>query len=396
EFLFNGAVQYNEPGVFVSFEEKEEDLVRNVHSLGFNLDELEKQKKLHIEYVHVEQSEMEETGVYDLDGLFIRLGYAIDSVGAKRIVLDTLESLFSGFKNESILRAEIRKLFRWLREKEVTAVITAEKGDKTITRFGLEEYISDCVILLDNRMVEQVATRRLRIVKYRGSTHGTNEYPFLIGDGGITVVPVTSINLDYKVSPERISSGIPELDKMLGGEGFYKGSSILVSGRGGTGKTSIAAHFAEAACRRGEKCLFICFEESPDQLIRNMRTIGIDLQKWKNKDLLRFHAIRPTFYGLEKHLLTIQHIAGEFKPLTIVIDPISDLLYVGTKFEVKLLLLRLLDFVKRNMMTSLYTNLIGENRNDIEQITGFSSITDTWINIQQVPIAIISSALFQL
>src|SRR5262249_20664395 len=302
EFLLRGAEQYGEHGVFMAFEETEQDLAQNVRSLGFDLDRMIADGKLSVDYVRVERTEIEETGEYDLEGLFLRMGLAIDSVGAKRVGLATLETLFAGFTNQALLRAELRRLFRWLKDKGVTAIITGERGDGSLTRQGLEEYVSDCVILLDHRVREQISTRRLRIVKYRGSAHGTNEYPFLIDEDGIAVLPVTSIGLSHGVSAERISTGIARLDTMLGGQGYFRGSTVLVSGTAGAGKSSIAAHFLDAACRRGERCLAFVFEESPAQVVRNMRSIGIDLQPWVERGLLEFHAARPSLHGLEMHL----------------------------------------------------------------------------------------------
>src|SRR6204780_2440678 len=329
EFLVRGATAYNEPGVFMAFEETAPELTQNVRSLGFDLDELAKEKKLVIDFVRIERSEIDETGDYDLEGLFIRLGAAIDAVGARRVVLDTIENLFAGLQNEGILRAELRRLFRWLKDKGVTAVITAERGEGALTRHGLEEYVSDCVILLDHRVTDQVSTRRLRIVKYRGTAHGTNEYPFLIDEDGFTVLPVTSLGLQHDVSDERISSGIPRLDTMLGGEGFYRGSTVLVSGTAGTGKTSLAAHFVDAACRRGERSLYFSFEESPGQLMRNMRSIGLNLEQWAKKNLLQFHSSRATFYGLEMHLAIIHRIVQNFQPKVVVLDPVGSLIQAG-------------------------------------------------------------------
>ena len=341
EFLVRGATQYNEPGVFMSFEETAEELTKNVASLGFDLNRLAASKRLLIDYVRVERSEIEETGEYDLDGLFIRLEHAIDSIGAKRVVLDTVESLFAGLPNPLILRAELRRLFRWLKDKGMTAIITGEKGDNTFTRHGLEEYVSDCVIFLDHRVTDQLSTRRMRIVKYRGSTHGTNEYPFLIEEKGISVLPITSIGLNHPVSTQRISTGIPRLDTMLGGKGYFRGSSILLSGTAGTGKTSAAASFIDAACRRGERCIFFAFEESSAQIIRNMRSVGIDLEPWVTKGLLKFHAERPSVYGLETHLLTMHKAINEFKPAVVVVDPITNLISAGNPLDVKSMLTRL-------------------------------------------------------
>ena len=332
EFVVRGATLYNEPGVFMAFEEKAEELTINVASLGFDLEKLQKNKKLRLDYVHIDRSEIEETGEYDLEGLFIRLEHAINSIGAKRVVLDTIENLFAGLANQGILRAELRRLFQWLKEKGVTAIITAEKGENMLTRHGLEEYVSDCVILLDHRIINQISTRRLRIIKYRGSIHGTNEYPFLIDEEGITVLPVTSLRLDKDVSAQRVSTGIKSLDDMFGGKGFFRGSSILVSGSAGTGKTSIAASFADATCRQKEKCMFFAFEESPKQIIRNMRSIGLDLGVHVKKGLLEFQSFRPGLYGLEMHLANIYKLIKKFKPQAVIFDPITNFESIGLTY----------------------------------------------------------------
>ena len=379
EFLVRGSQQYNEPGVFVAFEENAEELAKNVASLGFDLADLARKKKLLVDYVYIERSEIQETGEYDLEGLFIRLDHAMRKIGAKRVVLDTIESLFSGLPNENILRAELRRLFRWLKDKGVTAIITAESGDGRLTRHGLEEYVADCVIMLDHRVTGQISTRRMRIVKYRGSVHGTNEYPFLIDESGVTVMPITSVNLDHPASTERISTGIPRLDIMLGGKGFYRGSSMLVSGTAGTGKTSIAFHLADATCRRGEKCLFLASEESKNQVIRNGRSIGIDLEKWVKKGLLRFHSSRPTFYGLEMHLVSIHKIVNEMSPKVVIFDPISNLTAIGSTAEIQNMLMRLLDFLKSRGTTSLCTSLThGSGPIEMTEVW-ISSIMDTWL-----------------
>jgi circadian clock protein KaiC len=385
EFLVRGATSYNEPGVFMAFEERTEELVKNVASLGFDLKGLMAKKKIVIDHIRIERSEIEETGEYDLEGLFIRLSHAIDAVGARRVVLDTIESLFSGLKNEGILRAELRRLFGWLKDRGVTSIITAERGENTITRHGLEEYVADCVILLDHRVTEQISTRRLRVVKYRGSSHGTNEYPFLIGEKGIFLVPISSMGLEYSVPSGRISSGIERLDAMMGGKGFYRGSSILVSGTPGTGKSSIAATFAEAACSRGEKALYFAFEESKEQIFRNMRSIGIDLAPWEQKGLLKVHAARPSFLGLEAHLLTMNRLAEEFKPRVVIIDPISNLTAVGEEAEVTALLSRLIDYYKANQTTTLFTSLVTKDAT-VEEASGvgISSLMDTWTLLQDV------------
>ena len=384
EFLVRGAVEQNEPGVFVAFEETEEELTKNVASLGFDLNDLVARKKILLDHVHLERNEIQETGEYDLEGLFIRLGYAIDSIGAQRVVLDTIESLFAGLSNHSLLRSELRRLFRWLKDKGVTAIITGERGEGTLTRQGLEEYVSDCVILLDHRLAEQISTRRLRIIKYRGSTHGTNEYPFLIDENGISVMPVTSLGLDHPASMERISTGIPRLDAMLGGKGYYRGSSVLVSGTAGTGKTSVAAHFAEAACRRKERCLFFCFEESRSQILRNMRSIGMDLEPHVQSGLLEFVTARPTLHGLETHLALIQRAIREFKPGIVVMDPITNFLAVGTPSESKAMLMRLVDFLKSDRITALVTSLT-ESSHSLEQSeVGLSSLIDTWLLLRDL------------
>lgn len=384
EFLVRGATLHDEPGVFMAFEETAEELAQNVLSLGFDLKDLAKKKKLLVDFVWVERNEIEETGDYDLEGLFVRLGHAIDSLGAKRVVLDTIETLFSGLSNVAILRAELRRLFRWLKQKGVTAVITAERGDGTLTRQGLEEYVSDCVILLDHRVTSQVSTRRLRIVKYRGTTHGTNEYPFLIDEGGISVLPVTSIGLHHEVSEERIPTGIPRLDTMLGGEGYFRGSTILVSGTAGTGKSSLAAHFADEVCRRKDRCLYISFEESSGQIMRNMRSIGLNLDMWVKKDLLRFHSVRPSFYGLEMHLAVFHKLMRDFQPQVVIVDPIGSLLQTGTVQDVNATLTRLIDFLKMNKITAFFTNLTSGDEALEKTDAAVSSLVDTWILLRDI------------
>ena len=382
EFLARGAHIYDEPGVFMAFEETEEELVKNFASLGFDLDDLITKEKLVIDYVHIDKSEIEETGEYDLEGLFIRLGLAIDSIGAKRVALDTLEVLFSGFQNEAILRSELRRLFRWLKDKGVTAIVTGERGDGSLTRYGLEEYVADCVILLDNRMQEQIATRRLRIIKYRGSKHGTNEYPFLIEDDGISVLPITSLSLEHEVSRERISTGIDRLDTMLGGQGYYRGTTILISGTAGTGKSSFAAQFCKAACERGERCLYFAFEESPSQIVRNMNSIGINLQPYVDADLLQIHASRPMAYGLEMHLILMRRVIDNFEPSVIVIDPITNLTNVGTQTDVKFMLTRIIDYLKSENITAVCTSLVDQENLEGNSAEGISSLMDTWINLR--------------
>ena len=384
QFLVQGAIEYDEPGVFMAFEETAEELAQNVASLGFDLKGLIARQKLAVDYVHVERGEIEETGEYDLEGLFIRLASAIDSVGAKRVALDTLESLFGGLANTLILRSELRRLLRWLKGRGVTAVVTAERGDGTLTRHGMEEYVSDCVILLDHRVSEQVATRRMRIVKYRGSMHGTNEYPFLIDEHGFSVLPVTSLSLKHTVSTARVSSGIPQLDEMLDGKGYFRGASVLVSGTAGTGKTSVGAHFVDVACRRGERCLYFAFEESQSQIVRNMRSIEIDLLPWIDRGLLQFHMARPTAYGLETHLAVMHKLVREFNPRVIVVDPINNLAPAGTPTEVKTMLMRLVDYIKAAHVTALFTSLTGDQDKMEQTDVGISSLMDTWLLLRNL------------
>jgi circadian clock protein KaiC len=386
EFLVRGATQYSEPGVFMSFEETIPDLTKNVASLGFDLDRLVADKKLFLDHVYISRSEIAETGEYDLDGLFIRIADAVQRVGARRIVLDTVEALFGELPNPGILRAEIRRLFGWLKQKELTTVITAERDqpDK-LTRHGIEEFVSDCVILVDHRIREEISTRRMRIIKYRGSTHGTNEYPFLIDEHGISVLPISSLGLDHKASAERVSIGIARLDVMLGGKGFYRGSSILASGTAGTGKTSIAAHFVDAACRRGERALFFAFEESPQQIVRNMRSIGIDLEPWVRKGLLQFHAARPTYGGIEQVLLLTHKRISSFQPSVVVVDPVTNLLMVSTQNEVRSMLTRLVDFLKTEGVTAIFTSLTAAGSLEASE-ADVSSLMDTWLLLKNIEV----------
>jgi len=386
EFLVRGATEFNEPGVFMAFEETTKDLTQNVASMGFDLNALVAEKKLVLDFVYIERSEIEETGEYDLEGLFIRLGQAIDSIGAKRVVLDTIESLFAGLPNPLILRAELRRLFRWLKEKGVTAIITGERGDETLTRQGLEEYVSDCVIVLDHRVSDQTSSRRLRVVKYRGSTHGTNEYPFLIDEDGISIMPITSLGLQHAVSSDRISTGIDRLDSMLGGKGFFRGSSILVSGTAGTGKSSICAHFVDAACRRGERVLYFAFEESPSQIIRNMHSIGIDLEQWVKKGLLHFQATRPAFTGLEMQLTMMHKAVIKFDPQVAIIDPLNGFVTGSNVNEVKSMLMRLADFLKTRQISSVFTQLISSNATHMENDVAISSMIDSWLMMHDIEI----------
>jgi circadian clock protein KaiC len=386
EFLIRGARDFGEPGVFLSFEESIEDLTLNFASLGLDPRPLSARKKLALDYVRVEPNEIEETGAYDLDGLFIRLGHAIDSIGAKRVVLDTIETLFSGLTDTRTLRAELRRLFNWLRTKGVTAIVTGEQGEGSMTRHGLEEYITDCVIMLDHRIVEQNATRRLRVVKYRGSTHGANESPFFIDETGISVLPIASLGLQHEVSAGRLSSGVPDLDAMLGGKGYFRGSSILVSGSAGSGKTSLAAYFVDAACRRGESALYFAFEESTAQIARNLRSIGLDLDPWLKKDLLQIHAARPTTSGLEGHLSLMHRLIETKKPRVVVVDPISNLITVGTSVEVRAMLARLIDFMKTKQITALFTSLTVDDLHAEGTDVGISSFMDTWLVLRNIEI----------
>ena len=386
EFLVRGATTYNEPGVFIAFEETEPELIKNVASLGFDLEKLIAEKKIFIDHIHLERSEIEETGEYDLEGLFIRLNYAIDSIGAKRVVIDTIESLFAGLPNTGILRAELRRLFRWLKEKKVTAIITGERGDSSLTRQGLEEYVSDCVIVLDHRVTDQTSTRRLRIIKYRGTLHGTNEYPFLIDENGLSVLPITSLGLSHAVSSERISTGISQLDVMLGNKGYFRGSSILVSGTAGTGKTSLGAHFVRATCLRGERVLYFSMEESPAQLIRNMSSIGIDLEPMVKKGKLLFHAMRPTFTGLEMHLATMLKLIKDFKPSAVVVDPLNSFISAENVVEAKSLAMRLIDYLKLQNITGFFTTLTSGGSTLEHTDVFISSLIDTWLLLRDIEI----------
>lgn len=384
QFLVKGIMENDEPGVLMTFEETAKDITQNVSSLGFDLDKMRAENKLRIDHVRVESAEIEETGEYDLEALFVRLNYAIDSIGAKRVVLDTIESLFGGLGNTALLRSELRRLFHWLKDKGVTTIITGERGEKSLTRQGLEEYVSDCVILLDFRVIEQIATRRLRIIKYRGSTHGTNEYPFLIDEHGISVMPVTTLKLDYPSSEDVISTGLPELDSLFSRNGLYKGSSLLVTGSAGTAKTILASYFARSSFKRNEPVLYFSFEESPGQLTRNMATIGIDFNEMINKKLLHIHASRPSLHGLELHLLTLFKLMDEIKPKTIIIDPISSLTSIGSATEIRAMLIRLIDMLKTKQINALFTALTPEGTYAMEHSTEaeISSLADSWITLK--------------
>ena len=384
EFLIRGATQHGENGVLLAFEETPEELAQNVAALGFDLDALVRGGKIAADFVKIDRSEVEETGEYDLEGLFLRLGHAIDSVNAKRVLIDTIETLFSALKSEFILRSELRRLFRWLKDRGVTAVITAERGGGTLTRYGLEEYVSDCVILLDNRVVQQAAVRRLRVVKYRGSRHGTSEYPFLIGEGGFSVLPLSTLKLEHRASTVRQSSGIRELDEMLEGKGYYKGSTVLITGTAGTGKSSLAASFANSVCASGKRCLYFAFEEGVEQIHRNMASIGLNLGKWVAQKRLVFHAARPTEEGLETHLAIIGKLVRQHRPDAVIIDPITNFEMIGERVEVKAMLMRLVDLLKQAQVTCLFTSLTDGGQPQEATDTGMSSLVDTWLQMRDI------------
>jgi circadian clock protein KaiC len=379
QFLAHGALEYGEPGVFMSFEERPEELAENSRSIGVDLEDLRARKLLLPDYVHIDRSEIVESGGYDLDGLFIRLGHAIKTIGAKRVVLDTIEMLFSGLSDAFALRAELQRLFQWLKGRGVTTIVTGERVGNGLTRHGLEEYLTDCVILLDQRVSEKQATRRLRILKYRGSAHGNNEFPFLIGDHGLSVVPITSLRLDYPAPTENVSTGVAGLDEMFRNRGYFRGDSVLVSGTAGTGKSSLAAHFADATCRRGERCVYFAFEESLNQITRNMRSIGIDLEPWSRQGLLRVHAQRPTAYGLESHLAAMHELIDHWLPNVVVVDPVTSLIAVGSEYEVKLMLARFIDFMKSRQITVLFTSLTDAGGPAERTDVGVSSLMDVWM-----------------
>ena len=381
-FLVAGAVDYGEPGVFVAFEETEEELSRNVASLGFDLDRLRDEEKLLVDYISIERSEFEAAGEFDLEGLFIRLAYSIDTVGAKRVVLDTIEMLFGGLPNEALVRLEVRRLFRWLKDRGVTTIVTGEGGKDSISRYGLEEFVADCVILLDNRVTNQVATRRLQVVKYRGSVHETSEFPFIIGARGLSVLPITSLGLAHPASKDRVSSGIKGLDEMLGVKGYYKGSTVLVTGNAGSGKSIVAGHFVDSACARGERCLVLAFEESPEQIKRNMMSVGIDLDRWTEKGLLKIHASRPSLLGLETQLVNMHSHVDSFEPEIVVVDPVTTFTVAGTIIEAAAMLARLIDFLKDANITAMLTSLTSAYEPIEASQVGISSLVDTWIMLR--------------
>jgi len=385
DFLINGVINYNEPGIFMSFEETEDELYKNVASLNLDLQGLVSQKKILLDYVLLERRDIQEKGEFNLEGLFVRLELAIDSIGAKRVVIDSIDSLFAGLADDGILRLEIKRLFRWLKEKQVTTIVTGELVQSSYTRQGMEEYISDCIILLDNRVVDQISTRRVRVIKYRGSNHGTNEYPFVIDKDGLSVIPITSAGLDHPGTNEKVSTGIPTLDKMFNGVGYTRGSTILTSGTAGTGKTSVAAAFAVESCKRGERCLFLSYEESAGQLIQNMSSIGFDFEPLMKKGLLKIVSIRPSFFGLEMHLLDLYKIIADFKPKAVVIDPLTSLLGQGNQLEIRSMLTRLIDALKSKGITGFFTSLVSSTKeNDNSGEIGVSSLIDTWIVVREL------------
>ncbi len=385
DFLVNGVINYKERGVFMSFEETEYELYQDVASLNLDLHGLVSKKEIRFEHVLLERYDIHEKGEFNLEGLFIRLELAIDSIHAKRVVLDSIESLFAGITDAGILRLEIKRLFRWLKQKQVTAVITGEQGQDSFTRHGLEEFISDCIILLDNRVRQQVSTRRIRVIKYRGSNHGTNEYPFVIDKDGLSVIPITSAGLDHPGTDEKVSTGVPSLDKLFAGEGYTKGSTVLVSGTAGTGKTSLAAAFAVESCKRGERCLYLSYEESPGQLIQNMRSIGFDLERWSKKGLLKIVSTRPAFFGLEMHLLDLYKVLADFKPTSVVIDPLTSLIGQADASEIQSMLTRMIDALKSKGITGVFTSLVSSTaQNDTSGEIGVSSLIDTWIVVREL------------
>ena len=385
DFLISGAIKFKETGVFMSFEETEDELFKDVASLNLDLQGLVKRKKILIEHVIFERSDLQETD-FNLEGIFVRLEHAIDSIGAKRVVLDSIESLFAGITNAGILRLEIKRLFRWLKEKQVTTIVTGEPGKEYYTSHGLEQYISDCVILLDNRVKEQIAIRRIRVVKYRGSQHGTNEYPFVIDNDGLSVIPITSAGLDQPGTGKKVSTGIPSLDKMFRGKpGFTRGSTVLASGTAGTGKTSLAAAFALASCKRGERCLFLSYEESSGQLIQNMSSIGIHFEPMVKAGLLKIVSTRPSFFGLEMHLLDLYKLIAEFKPKAVVIDPLTSLIGEGDQREIRSMITRMIDLLKSHGITTFFTSLVSSAaQNDTSGEIGVSSLIDTWIVVREL------------
>lgn len=384
EFLVQGIIKYDEPGLFITFEEKPQEIIENAASIGFDLEDLINKKKLFIEYIPVQEEEVMQSGDYTLEALFIRFEQVITSIAVKRVTLDTLDSIFASLGNTPVLRAEIYRLFNWLKQKNITSLVTSEAGITTLSRNGLEEYISDCVISLRTNIVSEVLTRFLRVVKYRGSKHGTNEYPFLITDIGINLFPITSNYLNNIVSTEFVSTGVKELDEMMDNKGYYRGSTVLVTGTAGTGKSSLAAVFSNSICQTGERCIYFTFEEMINQILRNMSSVNLNLQQWIDKDLLKFYAYRSPTYGLETHLLTIQNVIKEFKPHAVIIDPITNFDLIGTELEIKSMMTRLIDFLKAQQITALFTSLATTIDPREQTEIGISSLIDSWLVLQNL------------
>ena len=381
EFLIRGALEYDQPGLFISFEESEEALLENLSSLTFPVRELVSQDKIRINQIFVDHLQVLQAGNFSLDGLLIQLEHGVKQTGAKRVVLDTLGKIFSVLADSAMLRREIARLFQWLRDQDLTAVVTAEEGRGSLSRYGFEEYVSDCVIVLDHRIKDQISKRRLRIVKYRGSNHVKDEIPFLIGERGLSVFPITTALLDHQVGRERVSTGVESLDEMFGGEGYYRGSTVLVTGKAGTGKSSLASAFAAAACERGERALYLAFEESPSQLMRNMESVGIKLAEKQTGGNLEIHAFRPSLRGLEEHLINISQLVETFQPTCVVMDPITGLVEIGSEREVKSMLTRTLDLLKSKGITLFFTALISGSGRPDETDARVSSLMDTWIGL---------------
>jgi circadian clock protein KaiC len=384
QFLVRGITEFGEPGVFIAFEESAQELATNMSSMDIDLQRLCAENKLAIDWVHLEGGEVPKTGDFNLQALFVRIQSALQRVHARRIVLDSIEALFAALPDHKTLRSELERLFYWLKHQQLTAIVTAERGEGRLTRMGLEAYVADCVICLDHEVVNQISTRHLRVAKYRGSMHGANQYPFLITDKGFSVFPITSVGLACPASTEIVSSGIPQLDAMLQRGGFYRGSSILISGTSGAGKTSMAAHFVHAACARGERALYFAFEESRDQIIRNMNSIGIDLAPWQESGSLQFHTARPSLCGLETHLATITAAVESFAPHVLVLDPLTDLIAVASKAEVKGMLTRLLDYLKMEQVTSVFTSLSVADHDPEQSEAGVSSLIDCWLLVRNL------------
>jgi len=381
EFLVNGIRQHDENAILVTFEESASKVTENVSSLGFDLNNLQDDGKLTVMAFKVDLPE-KNRGYFDFSPLLVLLEEAIVCIGAKRVVLDTIELLFGAYSDQTTARIELVKLMRWLEDRGVTAIITGESGNNALTRFGIEEYVSDCVIVLDHRVREEISTRLLRVMKYRGSVHGTNEYPFLIAKNGFIVLPVSSLSLDYAVSRERVSVGVPELDEMLSG-GPYRGSTTLVTGVSGTGKTSVAMSMVNAACARGERSLVLLYEESAFQLERDMGSIGINLKRWTDSGMLKIWASRPLEYGLENHLAIFINMLESFKPAIVAIDGLTAFSRGGFDPDVFIFITRKIGILKARGITTVLTTL----KKDVEDESSslhISSLTDTGILLRNI------------